>query len=763
MTPNDPLYGQQWHFDLMGDIETIWDEYDGSGVVVAVYDDGVDTDHPDLAGNYDASLHFRQFGTVYGNDPLTAQDAHGTACAGLIGAIDNGIGGVGVAHGVTLTGVNLLGDSRFWSGSTARDSFEYARNYDVMSNSWGYTPQYDAYQTLSDPTSQIARETAAMRVAVDQGRDGLGTVIVQAAGNDTLNANACGINAFHGSINVAALRSDGSVQSYSNYGANILVSAGAGSVTTDVAGSWGYSGGNYTTTFGGTSAATPIVAGVVALMLEANEALGWRDVQNVLAMSAAQTGSDVGAAPSGFEQGAWIENGGTTWNGGGATWHASYGYGAVDAFAAVRMAEAWSYFHDAAQTSANEDSASASWSGTLNVPDSGASLTLTETDNVSIEGIYVTVEMQHTWSSDVVITLVAPDGTEIVLMSGEGGSTLMDNGFEWTFAVEGLRLTDSAGDWTVVFDDTVNGDTGVVSSVEIEFFGAQYTTDDVHHFTQDLHDLVANDAARISVTDTNGGTDWLNFAAMGAGAITVDLGAGTVTFAGETTQLDLGLGQFEAVLTSDGNDVVTGDGGANTLVGMRGHDKLYGEGGNDELVGGTGADQLYGGAGNDRLLGGDGVDKLIGGSGIDMLSGDGGNDRLEGGTGNDRMFGGGNSDNMMGGDGDDMLNGAWGADRLVGGLGDDVLNGGTGRDTYIGGGGADTFVFAINHGIDRIKWMRADDTIDIARLNDIANWNDLVANHMTQVGADTVIDTGEGTITIVGMDMDDLTAANFIF
>ncbi|MEM1302811.1 MAG: hypothetical protein AAGH17_09530, partial [Pseudomonadota bacterium] len=56
--PTDPLYASQWHFPLIGDIETNWDEFTGSGVTALVVDDGVDLSHPDLLPNYDASAHF---------------------------------------------------------------------------------------------------------------------------------------------------------------------------------------------------------------------------------------------------------------------------------------------------------------------------------------------------------------------------------------------------------------------------------------------------------------------------------------------------------------------------------------------------------------------------------------------------------------------------------------------------------------------------------------------------------------------------------
>lgn len=72
--PSDPLYSLQWHFGLIGDIETIWNDYDGSGVHVVVYDTALEYDHPDLLANYDASMHFvDSSGNIY--DPPTLWDS----------------------------------------------------------------------------------------------------------------------------------------------------------------------------------------------------------------------------------------------------------------------------------------------------------------------------------------------------------------------------------------------------------------------------------------------------------------------------------------------------------------------------------------------------------------------------------------------------------------------------------------------------------------------------------------------------------------
>ena len=96
---------------------------------------------------------------------------------------------------------------------------------------------------------------------------------------------------------------------------------------------------DYQGTFGGTSAASPTVAGVVALMLQANPNLGWRDVQEILSYSSRHVGSAVGAARIGYEDNAWTFNGADNWNGGGLHFSNDYGFGLVNTLAAVRLAE----------------------------------------------------------------------------------------------------------------------------------------------------------------------------------------------------------------------------------------------------------------------------------------------------------------------------------------------------------------------------------------------------------------------------------------
>jgi Ca2+-binding RTX toxin-like protein len=210
-----------------------------------------------------------------------------------------------------------------------------------------------------------------------------------------------------------------------------------------------------------------------------------------------------------------------------------------------------------------------------------------------------------------------------------------------------------------------------------------------------------------------------------------------------------GTGGADLIRGLAGDDRIAGRNGGDTLEGGSGDDVLDGGLGNDGLRGGEGADALDGGDGDDGLAGGDGDDILAGGAGRDILDGDADDDRIAGGDGGDRISGATGNDRMQGQAGSDTLKGGAGADRIAGGGSADRLQGGDGDDTLGGGGGADAFVFRSDE--------RGDDTISdfdaaLDRI-ELAGFRPAAIEVSTAAG-NTVIDTGAGTITLVGVRLD---------
>ena len=783
MIPTDTLYGSQWHFSMLGNlgsellINRIWNEFDGTGIYVGVYDDGIEINHSDLNDNYDASHQVVINGTSLSGNVTAADHEHGTSVAGLIGAEANGQDTVGVAFGVSLTGINIwdtAGPIFINSAEPAiLDNFHSAiaqgAMFDVVNHSWGSPPIFDADQNLNVAGSFAERLVEEYARISSVGRSGLGTVIVQAAGNNNLEANGDGVNASRYTITVGAIHNDGFNSSYSNFGANLLISApagdytnyrsGLGIVTTDRIGSEGYNlrsdltgAFDYTNDFGGTSAATPIVTGVVSLMLDANANMGWRDVQNILALSADHTGSAIGATAPGFEEdNNWFINDATNWNGGGLHFSEDYGFGSVNAYTAVRMAEVWSLF-GAAQTSANEViAAPAIYTIDSVINDlSTTEFDFVVTNSMIAEHVDLTVNFFHSYVTDLNVFLVSPTGTEVQLFRNSvGDAAAAAGGMTWTFGIEAFRGENVAGTWTLRVEDVFAEDVGELFSVQFEAFGTSVNADDVYHYTDEALNMLALNASRLLLVDNDGGTDWINAAAMTAN-LYIDLNLGGSMLANGAQFAIIGASTIENAVTGDGNDIVYGNGASNSIHVMRGNDVIYGLAGNDILEGGSGNDYLDGGAGSDTVslagatvsmsvyLGGfgtagngyswDGIaqdnltsienitgsahnDYLVGDSAANVLEGGGGNDAIDGGLGSDTVsvagatagmsvylggFGAAGSGYSWDGIAQDNLTsieniiGSAHNDYLVGDSAANVLEGGLGNDVIDGGLGSDT-------------------------------------------------------------------------
>ena len=335
--PADPLWGQQWHLhggtrygDLphLGDLEGLWDRgITGRGITIAVVDDGLQHRHPDIAPNYRP----RQSRDVsYGRDDPTPhpRDGHGTAAAGTAAASRNAVCGVGVAPGAGLAGIRILAGYPTMVREAIGLSFECLGQNAIFSNSWG--PPDDGLHV--EGPGHIVKE--AMEHCITQGRGGRGSIYVWAGGNGRSNGDDMNNDGYANSIytvTVGAVTDQGRHAYYSEPGSCLLLSApssgGTRSIsTTDLLGRDGAAAGDCTGRFGGTSAAAPMVAGIVALALQVNPRLGWRDVQHILVQASNRT--DLGSV-------GWTRNG-------GGLWHShDYGFGIPDAGAVVALARRW--------------------------------------------------------------------------------------------------------------------------------------------------------------------------------------------------------------------------------------------------------------------------------------------------------------------------------------------------------------------------------------------------------------------------------------
>ncbi len=662
------LTDRQWHLDNTGQVDGIvgidlnmknlWRDYDGSGVTIGIWDDGIDYNHADLAAAYDTSLHVRAKGEVH--DPLarTSVSEHGTAVAGIIAADRDGDGVTGIAHGARIAGVDILSDIGI------KTDFGPLKDFDVTNHSWGYDPGYALGVTSPKWTSRFAD----LDKSSVSGRDGLGTINVFAAGNDRekdRNTNDSGLTSLSHTIAVAAVSHDGMIADYSTPGATLLVAAPSsgyvngvwtGIWTTDRTGEDGYSSGretgtdsaDHTNAFGGTSAAAPMVSGVVALMLEANPGLGWRDVQEILAHTARHVGSDVGRRVSGYEEFGWNFNAAKTWNGGGLHHSNDYGFGLVDAWAAVRLAENWTSVQNQDNRREVEEATSLK-SGLLSFG-RPISVDLTVRAKSDVETIGIDVDFLRGGMEGYTITLTSPSGTVSTL------STPSDTGkpvTDWYFASKAFWGEQSVGTWTVtITGDMFNASIASLNSVALTTLGGVDSPDDIHVFTNEFSDYVGQGYGHSKrISDRNGGQDTLNMSAVSA-ASRIDLARGDGRIDGVDVMIS---GRFERVVGGDRGDIFKGKAIGEDLRGVRGDDVLVGRGGKDTLSGGEGRDVLKGGSGRDTLSGGAGRDLLKGGKDADKLYGGAGNDRINGEAGRDILVDGAGADRLTGGGGRDIF------------------------------------------------------------------------------------------------------------
>ena len=469
--PNDPKFPDQWHLQNTGqtsgvsgedvNITGAWNAYKGTGIVIGIVDDGLDWSHPDLDDYYEPTLDY-DYCQDDGDPSPASNKAHGTASAGVAAGVgDNNLGVSGSAPMAGLAGLKLIACSTTDIRESSALGHE-RQDIDIYSNSWG--PSDDG-ETLQGPGPLMM---AAMENDALLGRGGLGNIITWAAGNgldDNDNSNYDGYANLRYTIAVTAVTHYGVQSYYAEPGANILVASpsngdGEGITTTDNQGSGGYTANDYTDTFGGTSSATPLVSGVIALMLEANANLTWRDVQHILVHTSRQNDASTSV---------------TSWatNGAGHDVSHKYGFGVVDAGAAVTLSETWTNVND--ETSATTGTLSCSQ---CNIPDNNANLVTVNTmvsEPIRAENVDVIVDITHQSRGDLEVVLTSPSGTQSVLSEkhNDGGADYNN----WRFSTVHNWDEDCRGEWTLTVEDKKSGNVGTLDSWELVLYGTELDID----------------------------------------------------------------------------------------------------------------------------------------------------------------------------------------------------------------------------------------------------------------------------------------------
>jgi subtilisin-like proprotein convertase family protein/subtilisin family serine protease len=537
--PSDPSYVRQWHLHTRlsnpafeprsstrcEDAWTLLNDYGSPDVVVGVTDDGCKLDHPD----FNSTGKFAGWGYFRGSRLIAKTDIdgnpaemyktgsnHGTSCAGVIAAEVDSLLTVGAAPGCRLLPIQWesSGPSLYISDSKMLTVLNYiADKVDVLSNSWCGAPDNIWAQNVVNRIATLAQTG---------GRRGRGIVFLWAAGNNNCPVDHTasvdvpydqgwtqrpdgsyvwsGVNTSKrfrnnlvgvaGVMHVAALASTAQRSHYSNYGTGILISAptsnsheyyrltvtGLGIVTTT-----GEAGG-VTEQFGGTSSATPLVAGIAALTISANPDLTAVKVVSILKQTAAKdlnlqgyqrtpaasydtdTSWDVSpVAP--FDKGDFINTGDSD-----GTWSPWFGHGRVDAAAAVtealkRRQGNWQQIFSKAST--NE----------LTIPDNnstGVVGMISFAEVATISSVKVTVDLTHTYIGDLRLTLTAPSGTSVVLHDRNGGGA---RDIRRTFDAQSTAVLGSLvgqslqGDWMLHVQDLARIDTGTLNRWELTIEG----------------------------------------------------------------------------------------------------------------------------------------------------------------------------------------------------------------------------------------------------------------------------------------------------
>lgn len=481
-SPSDTHYGCQWHLKNRGqfippgqsyprhdiNIENVWaDGITGEGVNVAIVDAGFNTNHVELRDSVDHGKNYNHLDPS--RDISNPLNDHGTSVAGLIAANHNNIGVRGIAPDANIYGTNILDDPNFSLANKLLALKVQSRETAVSNNSWVVIRNGKHFKAE-------ASWIRALEEGLEKGYYGKGTSYVFAAGNEwddwEYDTNLYGYSNTWGTIPVCAIGLNDERSDYSNKGSTLWICAPSNSIVNRntfsalrLEGLATTEGGRRYRQFGGTSAAAPIVTGVIALLRSINGDLDWRDIKLILAGSARKNNpGHAGWLSAGVKYGEESDK---------YNFNREYGFGAVDVEAAVDLAKSWKTLPLYLEATASSDLVP-------NVALNNSPTDFTE-DTVTIssemdfiEYVSIDVEYEHTHPRDLNFQLVSPSGNVTALTSPYYNSKLRQTSFDDTFVFGSARHLgeDPNGEWTLkVKDDVIQNPGGVLKAWKLTIYG----------------------------------------------------------------------------------------------------------------------------------------------------------------------------------------------------------------------------------------------------------------------------------------------------
>nr|XP_017011802.2 furin-like protease 2 isoform X4 [Drosophila takahashii] len=475
----DPLFKEQWYLNggakdgLDMNVGPAWQKgYTGKGVVVSILDDGIQTNHPDLAQNYDPDASF----DINGNDSdPTPQDngdnKHGTRCAGEVAAVAfNNYCGVGVAYNASIGGVRML-DGKVNDVVEAQALSLNPAHIDIYSASWG--PEDDG-STVDGP-GPLARR--AFIYGVTSGRQGKGSIFVWASGNGGRYTDSCNCDGYTNSIFTLSISS----ATQAGFKPWYLEECSSTLATTYSSGTPGHDKSVATVDMDGrlrpdhictvehtgTSASAPLAAGICALALEANPELTWRDMQYLVVYT---------SRPAPLEK-----EGGWTLNGVKRKYSHKFGYGLMDAGAMVSLAEQWSSVppqHICKSRENNEDrkiDGTYGYTLSTHMDVNGCAGTINEVRY--LEHVQCRITLRFFPRGNLRILLTSPMGTTSTLLFERPRDIVKSNFDDWPFLSVHFWGEKAEGRWTL---QVINGgrrrvnQPGILSKWQLIFYGTSH-------------------------------------------------------------------------------------------------------------------------------------------------------------------------------------------------------------------------------------------------------------------------------------------------